>query len=71
MNVYICRPTRCTNSYNESLLIIKCSTCFGLFSASSGTTCFEAVYRNWYNHSMVHAASSLSEYLVCLETRSV
>ena len=39
-NVYISRPTRRTNSYNESLLIIKCSACFGLFSASSGTTFF-------------------------------
>ena len=35
-NVYISRPTRCTNSYNESLLIIKRPTCFGLFSPSSG-----------------------------------
>ena len=47
-NIYISRPTGCTNSYNESLLIIKCSTCFGLFSPSSGATFFEAVYRNWY-----------------------
>ena len=45
--VYIRRPTRCTNSYNVSLFIIKCSTCFGLFSPSSGAT-FGAVYRNWY-----------------------
>ena len=37
-NVYISRPTRCTNSYNESLLIIKCSTCFGLLSQTSGVT---------------------------------
>ena len=29
---YISRPTRCTYSYNESLLIIQCSTCFGLLS---------------------------------------
>ena len=29
-NVYVSRLTRCTNSYNESLLIIKRSTCFGL-----------------------------------------
>ena len=34
--IYISRPTRCTNSYNEFLLNIKCSTCFGLFSPSSG-----------------------------------
>ena len=47
LNVYISRPTRCTNSYNESLLIIKCSTCFGLLSPSSGAT-FGAVYRSWY-----------------------
>ena len=32
-NVHISRPTRCTNSYNVSLLIIKCSTCFGLFES--------------------------------------
>ena len=25
-NVYVSRPTRCTNSYNVSLFIIKCST---------------------------------------------
>ena len=37
-NVYISRPTRCTNSYNVSLFIIKCSTCFGPFSPSSGAT---------------------------------
>ena len=35
-SMYINRPTRCTNSYNVSLFIIKCSTCFGLFSPSSG-----------------------------------
>ena len=46
--VYISRPTRCTNFYNESFLIIKRSTCFGLLSPSSGATFFEAVYRNWY-----------------------
>ena len=46
-NVYISRPTRSTNSYNVSLFIINCSTCFGLFSPSSGAT-FGAVYRNWY-----------------------
>ena len=38
--MYISRPTRCTNSYNKSLLIIKCSTCFGLLSPSSGATCW-------------------------------
>ena len=43
LNVCISRPTRCTNSYNESLLIIKRSTCFGLSSPSSGATFFEAV----------------------------
>ena len=47
-NVYVSRPTRCTNSYNESLFIIKCSTCFGLLSPSSGETFFEAVCHNWY-----------------------
>ena len=47
-NVYTSRPTRCTNSYNESLLIIKRSTGFGLLSPSSGATFFEAVYRNGY-----------------------
>ena len=36
--MYIGRLTRCTISYNESLLIIKRSTCFGLFSPSSGVT---------------------------------
>ena len=40
-NVYISRPTRCANSYNESLLIIKRSTCFGLLSPSSGATFLE------------------------------
>ena len=44
-NVYVSRPTRWTNSYNESLLIIKRSTCFGLFSPSSGAT-FLKLYRN-------------------------
>ena len=39
--MYISRPTRGTNSYNESLLIIKCSTCFRLLSPSSGAMCFE------------------------------
>ena len=29
-NVCVSRPTRFTNSYNVSLFIIKCSTCFGL-----------------------------------------
>ena len=29
-DVYISRPTRCTNSYNVSLFIIKCSTRLGL-----------------------------------------
>ena len=38
--LYISRPARCKNSYNESLLIIKCSTCFGFLSPSSGTTFF-------------------------------
>ena len=47
-NVYISRPTKCTNSYNVSLFIIKHSTCFGLSSPSSGATFVEAVYRNWY-----------------------
>ena len=32
--VYIRIPTRCTDSCNLSLFIIKCSTCFGLFSPS-------------------------------------
>ena len=41
------RPTRFTNSYNVSLFIIKCSTCFGLFSLSSGRR-FRAVHRIWY-----------------------
>ena len=36
MFVYVNRPTKCTNSYNVSLFIIKFSTCF------------EAVYRSWY-----------------------
>ena len=31
-DVYISRPTRCTNSYNVPLLIIKRSICFGLLS---------------------------------------
>ena len=42
-NVYISRPTRCTNSYNVSLLIIKRSTCFGLFSPSSGATFWSCI----------------------------
>ena len=32
--VYVSRPARCTNSYNVSLFIIKCSTCFELFSCT-------------------------------------
>ena len=47
-NVYISRPTRCTNSY-ESLLIIKRSTCFGLLSPSPGATFCEAVYQLVYS----------------------
>ena len=42
-NVYISRTTRCTNSYNVSLFIIKCSTCFGLFSPSSGATFWSCI----------------------------
>ena len=41
--VYISRPTRCTNSYNVSFCIIKRSTCFGLFSPSSGTTFWSCI----------------------------
>ena len=37
------RPTRCTNSYNESLSIIKRSTCFHHQERRFG-----AVYCNWY-----------------------
>ena len=48
LSVYVSRPTRCTNSYNESLLIIKCSTRSGLFSPSSRATFLEAVYCHWY-----------------------
>ena len=40
-SVYICRPTRCTDSYNETLCIINRFTCFGLLSPSS-----EAAYTN-------------------------
>ena len=42
-HVYVSRPTRCTNSYNVSLFIIKCSTCFGLFSPSSGATFWSCI----------------------------
>ena len=42
-NVYISRPTRCTDSYNASLFIVKCSTCFGLFSPSSGATFWSCI----------------------------
>ena len=42
-HVYISRPTRCTKSYNVSLFIIKCSTCFGLFSPSSGATFWSCI----------------------------
>ena len=42
-DVYISRPTGCTNSYNVSLFIIKCSTCFGLFSPSSGATFWSCI----------------------------
>ena len=56
--VYISRPTRCTNSYNEFLLIIKHSTCFRLLSPSSGVTfcvCLIMVYL--YTHcNMLHSA---------------
>ena len=37
------RPTRCTNSYNGSLFIIKCSTCFGIFSPSSRATFWSCI----------------------------
>jgi len=47
-NVYIGRPTKCTDSYNESLLIIKCLTFFGLLSPLSGATFFEAGNVHWY-----------------------
>ena len=42
-NVYISRTTRCVNSCNVSLFIIKCSTCFGLFSPSSGATFWSCI----------------------------
>ena len=42
-NVYISRPTRCADSYNESSFIIKCSTCFGLLSPSSGATFWSCI----------------------------
>ena len=58
-NVYISRPTRCTNSYNVSLFIIKCSTCFGHFSPSSGAI-FGAVYRNCYK--LYH---NIEDFIVC------
>ena len=45
-NVYISRPTRYTNSYNESLLIIKRSTCFGVHHQERH---FLKLYRSWYN----------------------
>ena len=47
-NVYISRPTRCTNYFNEFLLIISLSTYlyFGLLCPSSGAKFFKAVYRN-------------------------
>ena len=42
-SVYISKPTRCTNSYNVSLFIIKRSACFGLFSPSSGATFWSCI----------------------------
>ena len=41
--MYISRPTECTNYYNASLFIIKCSTCFGLFSPSPGATFWSGI----------------------------
>ena len=37
-SVFISRPNRCTESYNVFIFINKCSTCFGLFSPTSGAT---------------------------------
>ena len=42
-NVYISTPTTCIDSYNVSLFVIKCSTCFGLFSPSSGATFWSCI----------------------------
>ena len=47
-NVYISRPTRCIDSYNVSLFIIKCSTCFRLFSPSSGATFWSCILQLVY-----------------------
>ena len=47
MDVCISRPTRCTNTCNVSLFIIKFSTCFGRL-VHHQEQCFEAVYHNWY-----------------------
>ena len=55
-NVYISRPTRCTNSYIVSLFIITYATCFGLFIPTSGVT-FGAVHRNWYKPVRLAVAS--------------
>ena len=43
MDMYISRLTRRTNSYNVSLFIIKCSTCFGLFGSSSEATFWSCI----------------------------
>ena len=47
------RPTRCTNSYNVSLFIIKCSTCFHHQGQRSG-----AVHRNWYKPARLAVATT-------------
>ena len=46
IDMYISKPTRCTSSYNESILIIKRSTCFGLLSPSQtyGTGLYQLRY---------------------------
>ena len=45
-NVYGSRPPRCTNSYNVSLFIIKCSTSDSLVHHQERR--FGGVYRSWY-----------------------
>ena len=42
-SLFVSRPTRCTNSYNVSLFLIKCSTCIGVLSPSSGATFWSCI----------------------------
>ena len=67
-NVYISRPTWCTNSYNVSLFIIKRSICFGLESIirSDVLELYIAIGISRYHTSGCRVAIATRQHLVGL-----